>query len=325
MNWTEVQLLAKTDFNLAAMSVFKYQYAENEVYRSFCKYLGKSIENVSSFEEIPFLPIETWKYRNVKTGNWTEEVVFTSSGTTGQIPSKHFIRNESEYHQICLTLFVNQFGSIENTSIFSLLPSYLEREGSGLISMMDYLMKHSGNPRGFFLDQISLLQENIQEARKKGNRIILLGVTFALLSLVEQCSLTLEPQDIIIETGGMKGRRKEITREELHEILKKGFGVSEIYSEYGMTELMSQGYFQPKINRFTPAPWMKVLTRDPFAPTQLLPIGQTGALQIIDLGNLHSCSFLASGDVGTVYEDGSFEVKGRIDQAEMRGCNLMVL
>lgn len=324
MNWEEVKKQSIHDFSATALEVFRFQWENNDVYRTFCDALKVDVNHVISLKNIPFLPIETFKNRKVVTGQWEETEQFCSSGTTGQTTSRHFIRHVSDYHSICLELFENQFGSLFNTSIFSLLPGYLERQGSGLVAMMEEVMKHASQPSGFYLNQWDALNQAIHDARQKGNRIILLGVTFALLEAVEKNLLKLEPHDIVIETGGMKGRRKEITREELHEILKKGLGVSQVFSEYGMTELMSQAYFQPETGRFVPAPWMKILVRDPLAPTQLLDFGQAGGLQVIDLGNLHSCSFLATGDLGKVWPDGGFVVDGRFDAADVRGCNLLV-
>lgn len=324
MNWEEVKKQSIHDFSATALEVFRFQWENNDVYRTFCDALKVDVNHVISLKNIPFLPIETFKNRKVVTGQWEETEQFFSSGTTGQNTSRHFIRHVSDYHSICLELFENQFGSLFNTSIFSLLPGYLERQGSGLVAMMEEVMKHASQPSGFYLNQWDALNQAIHDARQKGNRIILLGVTFALLEAAEKNLLRLEPHDIVIETGGMKGRRKEITREELHEILKKGLGVSQVFSEYGMTELMSQAYFQPETGRFVPAPWMKILVRDPLAPTQLLDFGQAGGLQVIDLGNLHSCSFLATGDLGKVWPDGGFVVDGRFDAADVRGCNLLV-
>jgi phenylacetate-coenzyme A ligase PaaK-like adenylate-forming protein len=324
MEWSEVKSRAILDFSSTALEVFRYQLQRNAVYREFCDALHVQVEDVTSIEKIPFLPIETFKNRKVVSGIWPEESRFTSSGTTGQIASTHFIRHLHDYQNICLELFENQFGNIRNTSIFSLLPGYLERQGSGLVSMMEEVMKHAASPSGFYLNQWDSLNEAMNVARQKNNRIILLGVTFALLEAAEKKRIQLRPNDLVVETGGMKGRRNEITRSELHETLKNGLGVDRVYSEYGMTELMSQAYFQPESGTFTPAPWMKILVRDPLAPRQLLNVGQTGGLQVIDLGNLHSCSFLATGDLGKVWADGSFEVLGRFDAAEVRGCNLLV-
>ena len=324
MTWEEVKKRSIHDFSSTALEVFRFQWEHNNVYREFCDALNIQVDQITTVEKIPFLPIETFKNRKVITGNWPESTRFTSSGTTGQVASIHSIRFLQDYHSICLELFENQFGSLSNTSIFSLLPGYLERQGSGLVAMMEEVMKHASQPSGFYLNQWEALNQAIEDARQKGHRIILLGVTFALLEAAENQLLPLDAHDIVVETGGMKGRRKEITREELHEILKKGLGVSKVFSEYGMTELMSQAYFQPETGWFVPAPWMKILVRDPLAPTQLLDVGQAGGLQVIDLGNLHSCAFLATGDVGKVWEDGSFEVMGRFDAAEVRGCNLLV-
>jgi hypothetical protein len=324
MTWEEVKKRSIHDFSSTALEVFRFQWENNDVYRTFCDALKVDVDHVISLQNIPFLPIETFKNRKVVTGQWEETEQFFSSGTTGQTTSRHFIRHVSDYYSICLELFENQFGSLFNTSIFSLLPGYLERKGSGLVSMMGEVMKHASQPSGFYLNQWEALNQAIDGARQKGHRIILIGVTFALLEAAEKNLLSLEPHDIVIETGGMKGRRKEITRDELHQILKVGLGVGQIFSEYGMTELMSQAYFQPETERFVPAPWMKVLVRDPLAPTQMLGFGETGGLQIIDLGNLHSCSFLATGDLGKVWPDGSFVVEGRFDAADVRGCNLLV-
>ena len=275
-------------------------------------------------EQIPFLPIKFFKSHQVITGDNSPEIVFNSSGTTGQLTSKHYVANTSVYKTSFLKTFEQFYGSPEDYCILALLPSYLEREGSSLVYMVHDLIVKSGHPdSGFYLHEHGKLAQKLKELDSKGVKILLIGVSFALLDLVSNYSFSLK-NTIIMETGGMKGRKKEMIREELHGILKAGFGVGEIHSEYGMTELLSQAYSLGK-GSFECPPWMRVLIRDPEDPLTLLPDGKSGGVNIIDLANLHSCSFIATQDLGKLYPDGSFEILGRFDHSDLRGCNLMAL
>jgi len=302
--------------------VFHYQALENKVYSEYLSYLNCSVGSVKSIEEIPFLPIEMFKTRDIYCGNRTKkEIQFSSSGTTGSITSKHIVKYVSCYQQSFLSAFELFYGKPQDFRILALLPSYLERTGSSLIFMVDELINKSGNPEsGFFMDDLDSLREIL--LRKSVSKTLLIGVSFALLDFIEAGSTTVE-DTVIMETGGMKGRRKEMTREELHEKLCKGFGVDRIHSEYGMTELLSQAYSMGK-GIFRSPPWMKVIIRDPNDPLTYVAQGKSGGINIIDLANIHSCSFIASSDLGKKLPDGSFEVIGRFDYSDIRGCNLMV-
>lgn len=317
-------ITSKEQFAEAALKVFNYQYQNVTVYKSFCDYLRKTPENVTSITEIPFLPISFFKQLRIIDKNRKEEILFTSSGTTGSITSKHFVANKHLYETSFLKAFKQFYGAPDNYVILALLPSYLERTGSSLVYMVDCLIKKSKHPdSGFYLHNFKELANTLKHLDKSGQKVLLIGVSFALLDLVEQYQFNLN-NTIVMETGGMKGRRKELIREELHQILRKGFGVNTIHSEYGMTELLSQAYSKGN-GKFSCPPWMKILTRDPEDPLSQTGFGKTGGINVIDLANLHSCSFIATQDLGKVYEDETFEVLGRFDNADIRGCNLMVL
>lgn len=310
-------------FEELAIKIFRYQARHNPLYRRFLELLRRDPASISVLEEIPFLPISFFKSHVVKTNDWPETAVFSSSGTTGQVTSRHFVRDQDFYTHNTVQGFRPFYGDPAHWTIFALLPSYLERNGSSLVVMADHFIQRSQySQSGFFLNNMDELATLLQN-QPKSNPVLLLGVSFALLDLAEQYPMDLSGVTIM-ETGGMKGRRKEITRAELHQTLKRAFQVSEIHSEYGMTELFSQAYNKGG-NLFTPAHTMKVISteiNDPFCHT--LP-GRTGTLNIIDLANLDTCSFIATEDIGRVYSDGQFEVLGRLDAAEMRGCNLMIV
>lgn len=313
-----------TEFESLALEVFQYQYHNNKVYNEFCSHLGKLPRKVHQLEDIPFLPIEFFKSKKVITGNSDHKIVFSSSGTTGSITSKHFVTSIDIYQQSYLKGFSKFYGDIENYCILALLPSYLERQGSSLIYMADDLIKKSNHPdSGFYLDELSSLHSKLLQLDKAGQKTLLIGVSFALLDFVEKYPLKLK-NSIIMETGGMKGKRKEMIRTELHELLSKGFGVKRIHSEYGMTELLSQAYSQGD-GIFHAPPWMKILIRDTEDPLSLQKSGKTGGLNVIDLANAYSCSFIASQDLAKCNSDGSFEILGRFDNSDIRGCNLMVV
>jgi phenylacetate-coenzyme A ligase PaaK-like adenylate-forming protein len=311
-------------FQAKALEVYNYQYQKNPVYHQFCSLLGKSPDKVHQVSDIPFLPIDFFKTKKIVSATQTPTTIFTSSGTTGSVTSKHYVLDTAIYEQSYLKAFELFYGDVADYCVLALLPSYLERQGSSLIYMVDDLIKKSQHPEsGFYLNDIDLLKKKIQEMDGKGTKILLIGVSFALLDMVEKHSLQLK-NTIVMETGGMKGRRKEMIREELHAILKKGFGTDHIHSEYGMTELLSQGYSKGE-GIFKSPPWMKILIRDPEDPMTYLNAAKTGGVNVIDLANIHSCSFLATQDLGKVYADGSFEILGRFDNSDIRGCNLMVL
>lgn len=315
---------SKADFNALTLQVFKHQFKTNLVYQEFCNHLGKDSSNVSQIQDIPFIPIDFFKSKTILSGKEKASTIFTSSGTTGSITSKHYVTNTKLYEESYLKAFKHFYGSVKDYCVLALLPSYLERKGSSLIYMVDDLIKKSEHPKsGFFLNNTDTLLETLKTLQNTNTKILLIGVSFALLDLVEANQLHLK-NTIVMETGGMKGRRKEMIREELHETLKKGFGLSKIHSEYGMTELLSQGYSKGD-GIFNCPPWMKILTRDTEDPLTLQGYGKTGGVNVIDLANINSCSFIATQDLGKVYENGSFEILGRFDHSDIRGCNLMVL
>ena len=312
------------EFNAMALKTFQVQYNENLVYQEFCHHLGKNVSTVKTLEDIPFLPIEFFKSKKVICGSFTPQITFTSSGTTGSEVSKHHVKNLELYENSYLTAFRHFYGDIEDYCVLALLPSYLEREGSSLIYMANDLIHKSKHPdSGFYLDDLDRLQKTLLELDARNTKTLLLGVSFALLDMAEKFPLKLK-NTVVMETGGMKGRKKELIREELHQLLKKGFGVEAIHSEYGMTELLSQAYSQGNGRFFAPK-WMKILTRETEDPLTLQKAGKTGGVNIIDLANIHSCSFIATQDLGKVHTDGSFEILGRFDHSDIRGCNLMVL
>ena len=310
-------------FHDLALKVYRYQYQTVEVYRRYAAAIGRTPDKVQSIEEIPFLPVSFFKTHEVISEGRTPEIIFSSSGTTGQVTSRHRVAEVKLYEQSFLQGFKAFYGEPSQYCILALLPSYLERGGSSLVYMAEHLIRQSAHPdSGFYLDQYEDLHRKLKELRERGQKTILLGVTYALLDLAEQFPLHF-PELVIMETGGMKGRRKEMIREELHAILEKAFGVPAVQSEYGMTELLSQGYSAGNGLYRTPG-WMKVLIRDANDPFSWRLDGKTGGISIIDLANLHSCSFIATQDLGRLHPDGSFEVLGRFDDAELRGCNLMI-
>lgn len=316
----------KTDkeFEEISLEVFDYQFKNNEVYKEFCSYLKKNPANVHSVYDIPFLPIEFFKSKRIFCGNNTEQQIFTSSGTTGSSTSKHFVKDISVYEKSFRKGFELFYGKPSEYVILALLPSYLERSGSSLIYMVEDLIKQSNNTNsGFYLYELDKLAEILDDLDKKGQKILLIGVSFALLDLTEKHQFQLK-NTIVMETGGMKGRRKELIREELHRILCDGFGTQQIHSEYGMTELLSQGYSSGN-GIFKTVPWLKILIRDTNDALSFLPNGKSGGVNIIDLANIHSCSFITTQDLGKVYNDNTFEILGRFDNADIRGCNLLVM
>jgi len=311
-------------FQEICMQVFQHQFDNNNVYRSFCDLLYIHPSDIQSIEQIPFLPIQFFKSHEVISSRESIQEVFTSSGTTGSITSKHIVTDISWYQKSYQKGFEYFYGNIEDYTILALLPNYLEREGSSLIYMVKDLIQKSKNPlSGFYLNNLEELSKTLIGLDKKGEKVLLIGVTFALLDLIEKEQFTLQ-NTMVMETGGMKGRRKEMTRMELHQVLENGFGVSKIHSEYGMTELLSQAYSKGN-GIFECPPWMKVLTRDTEDALTILETNKTGGLNVIDLANYNSCSFIATQDLGKVYSNNTFEVLGRFDHSDIRGCNLMVV
>jgi len=312
------------DFNEITLEVFSYQFQHNPVYREFCQLLNRNPKNVSRVEDIPFLPIEFFKKKKIISSKKPAEIIFTSSGTTGSTTSKHYVTDLNVYEKSFLKAFEIFYGNPEDIVILALLPSYLERQGSSLIYMADSLIKRSKYPEsGFYLDNLEILQHQLKELDKSGKKILLLGVSFALLDLVETYDFDLK-NTTIMETGGMKGRRKEMIRQELHEILAKGFGVDKIHSEYGMTELLSQSYSKGN-GVFETPPWMKILIRDPEDALNYLPERKTGGINVIDLADFNSCSFIATQDLGRKTDADLTEILGRFDNSDIRGCNLLIL
>jgi hypothetical protein len=321
----------EADFESLAVEIFRFQYRGNEVYRDYTDALGIQVSEVSRLEQIPFLPIRFFKSHMIKTGSFSPAAVFESSGTTGSINSQHFVKDLSVYKESFLAGFERVYGPVDDWCIIGLLPSYLERSNSSLVFMVNELIDRSEYPlSGFYLDQYQLLSETLQALEGQPKKTLLIGVTFALIDFAEQCPQPLY-STIIMETGGMKGRRREMIRHEVHDILKNAFQLPAVHSEYGMTELLSQAYSTGD-GIFQCPPWMKIVVRDEEDPLHVTtpsgitqPGGWQGAINIIDLANVHSCSFIATDDAGRLYPDGSFEVIGRLDNSDMRGCSLMVV
>ena len=311
--------ITEVDFEEYALALFRDQFQNIEVYHTYCRLLGKGPSNVSSLAEIPFLPISFFKTHKVFHRNRKEEGYFMSSGTTAQPNrSRHYYNSLEGYEQSFLTFFEATYGPISDLVLVALLPSYREQTHSSLIYMVDYLIKKAKPGSGYYkLGDQELIKQLANDEKK-----LLIGVTYALLDWAESNPMALQ-NTIVMETGGMKGRRKEVVREEVHQQLETAFELDTIHSEYGMTELFSQAY-SPGKGIFYPAPWMKVLIREAEDPFTISSHEKTGGINIIDLANTHSCAFIATEDLGKTYHDGSFEVLGRFDTAEIRGCNLMM-
>lgn len=329
----EVLDLDRKKFDALALKIFYYQSQFNPIYATYLRLLNCDPTQVSHIAQIPFLPIELFKNYTIQTGFAPIQLAFESSGTTGQIPSKHPVSDLTFYHQIAKRIFNEQYGALSDYHIFALLPSYLERSSSSLVAMMDHFIKSSNSElSGFYLNQYEALSNQIKKAIQTNKKIWLIGVTFGILDWIDaqhDFSFLQEAiqrkQIIIMETGGMKGRREELTREHVHELIKTRMGFEHVASEYGMTELFSQAY-APKEGIFQPGFSMKILLReitDPFA--LVTKPGKVGGIKVIDLGNIDSCSFIETKDLGSLAEDGAqFKVLGRFDNSEQRGCNLMV-
>ena len=316
-------IASKKEFEKTTLKVFRHQYDNNTVYRDFCGFLNKDKQNVKLVKDIPFLPIQFFKTHEVLSSESPVQVTFTSSGTTGMVTSRHLVTDTDYYDQSFRLAFSQFYGNIEDYAVLALLPSYLEREGSSLIYMVEDLIQRSNNPdSGFYLHNHDELIAKLTELDSAGQNVVLIGVTYALLDLIEKQNFQLK-NTIIMETGGMKGRRREMIRKELHEVLCSGFGVSKIHSEYGMTELLSQAYSLGD-GIFECPPWMDILIRDTEDALTYIDYGKTGGINVIDLANINSCSFIATQDLGKKYPNQSFEVLGRFDNSDIRGCNLMV-
>lgn len=312
-------------FRDLALKVFLFQARQEKVYRQYLEHLGTDPERISDLVEIPFLPVEFFKSHQIMAEGKQAEVIFKSSGTSQQAPALHYVADASLYCKCLTEGFRRSYGDPESLCILALLPSYLEQESSSLVYMMDHLIGLSEHPdSGFYLHNLDELNDLLRKRLADRHPTLLMGVSFALLDLAEKYPQKLADHILIMETGGMKGRRKELIKSELHGMLKEAFGLKLIHSEYGMTELLSQAYSKGE-GRFCTPPWMQVMMRDPNDPLSPVRQGQSGGINVIDLSNVYSCSFLATGDLGKSYEDGSFEVLGRFDHSEIRGCNLMVL
>ncbi len=332
----KIKQVSPENFEEVAMAVFHFQSAQNPLFSKFLKLLGRSPEKIQHPDDIPFLPISFFKNHHIKSGKWTAETMFSSSGTSGQTTSKHAVRDLDFYLENTQRCFSKFYGDPTDWCVLALLPSYLERGGSSLVAMADHFIKISKHPAtrpgesvgrgGFFLDDFEKLKNTLIHCQSTGCKTLLLGVSFALLDFAEKNDqkFHLDLSGVVVmETGGMKGRRRELTRPELHEILCNSFKINEIHSEYGMTEMFSQAYAMGG-TVFRPAPTLRILATEVNDPFCKVNFGKTGVVNLIDLANLDTCSFIATEDVGRVFADGSFEVLGRLDLAEMRGCNLMV-
>ncbi len=319
------------DFEDLALALFNYQYDFNKIYRSYVEVLKVRPENVKRLADIPFLPIRFFKTHRVMTGDFTPELVFESSGTTTMVNSRHYLKDAGLYRKTFLTAFGQFYRNAGDYVIIGLLPAYLERKHSSLVYMVNELIKQSGHPEsGFYLYEHEKLFHRLEKLEKRGQKTLLIGVVFALLDYAEKYQMELR-HTIVMETGGMKGRREEWTREQVHGLLKERLGIAQVHSEYGMAELLSQAYAATE-GLFYGPPWMKALIRDeddPLStnfpdPGNAADFPKAGELNIIDLANIHSCAFIATEDIGKLYPDGSFEVLGRMDNSALRGCSLMV-
>lgn len=309
-------------FNEKAIRIFQFQYQNNPIYRQYCQFLKKDPSSVRTIYEIPYLPVGFFKSQHVKTGSWEAVKSFTSSATTGAIASQHLVKEEAFYLNNTVKNFEHFYGPLSDYHFIALLPSYLEREGSSLVAMADHFIKQSKSPHaGFYLYEVEQMISKVAQLRGGNRKVLLLGVTFALLDLAEKHPVDLD-HCIIMETGGMKGRRPEITRSELHAILCDSFRVQSVHSEYGMTELFSQAYSSGN-GLFQCPPWMRVVLRDPEDPLDYREGRLQGAINIIDLANIHSCAFIETQDLGRLHQSGYFEVLGRMDNSDIRGCNLL--
>jgi phenylacetate-coenzyme A ligase PaaK-like adenylate-forming protein len=319
--------ITDSNFEAASLELFRFQYEQNPVYQQFVQALNIDVSQVNSIKQIPFLPVSFFKSHRIVTTNFSSEAVFESSGTTGSVNSKHYVKSLALYRKSFIHAFEQAYGELKNWCVIGLLPSYLERSNASLVVMVDEMIRLSAHPQsGFYLHEFNKLATTLADLETKKQPVVLIGVTFALLDFAEKYPMALK-YTRIMETGGMKGRRQEITREEVHDILKKAFGLEQIDSEYGMTELLSQAYANGR-GVFRCPPWMRILLRDEDDPLNVHAAEKnpvSGLINIIDLANVYSCAFIATDDIGKLYHDKSFEVLGRMDNSDVRGCSLMVL
>jgi hypothetical protein len=321
----DVKLYSVNDdtFENIALELFHFQAVHNPVYRLYLSNLNVDIKSIKKLDQFPFLPIRFFKSHDIKTGDWNPQVTFNSSGTTSLSTSKHSVRDLGFYLNHTQRCFEYFFGSLDEYHLLALLPSYLEREGSSLIAMIDHFIKLTGSDHSdFYLADLPKLIAELESLKSMGKKTVLWGVSFALMDLAEKYKVDLS-HCLVFETGGMKGRRKEIVRDELHKILKEAFYISNVFSEYGMTELLSQAYTKGG-TRFYCSPWMKVTGREITDPFETGLLNETSGINVIDLANWHSVAFIETEDLGRVFGDGSFEVLGRADNSDARGCNLLL-
>jgi phenylacetate-coenzyme A ligase PaaK-like adenylate-forming protein len=313
------------DFDTTTLELFRYQAQHNPVYRAWLQQLGTDPEQVSKLEAIPFLPIEFFKTHDVTTGDYEPEVTFYSSGTTRTSRSRHLVSSQDWYNRTTQRIFEAFYGPLTDFVVLALLPSYLEQGGSSLVAMVDYFVRQSGQQQeGFYLHNHDQLLQTIKSVQQRGKKVLLIGVSYALLDWADELQGREDFSNVtIMETGGMKGRRREMIREELHSYLKYGFGVEAIHSEYGMTELLSQAYSLGD-GIFKPGYTMQVLLRDLNDPFDIRPDMRSGGINVIDLANVDSCAFVETKDIGKMKGDGTFEVLGRFDNSDIRGCNLLI-
>ena len=309
------------NFKSCALDLFKYQATNNEVYKSYISHLGITPDNINQIEEIPFLPIEFFKTHEVRTGEWTPDCIYLSSGTGRAERSRHFIKDRTHYLELAQVTFERFYEPLSGTIVLALLPSYQEQGDSSLIAMVDHFINQTNDQTSGFIS-INNLESALSEALNKNKKVYLFGVSYALLD-ARLTGIQFPDRLTVIETGGMKGRKKEITRFELHKRIMNTFGIDQVNSEYGMTELLSQAYALSGGKFLTP-PWMKVLIRDLNDPFTYETPGNSGGINVIDLGNVHSCAFIETKDIGKIGEDGRFEVLGRFDNSDLRGCNLLM-
>ncbi len=323
----EIKDVTPANFEALALKIFNEQYLHNVLYQNYCNLLKIIPSNIIKIEQIPFLPIQFFKTKKITTTHFEEEIIFESSGTTGSVNSKHFVKDKTIYEESYNAGFNKFYGNIEDYCIIGLLPSYLERQNSSLVYMVDDLIKKTKHKNsGFYLYDYEKLKQVLEANESANQNTILIGVTYALLDFAEQFPMKLA-NTIVMETGGMKGRREELTRNEVHKILSSNFKIQNIHSEYGMTELLSQAYSTQK-GIFACSNTMKVFLRSEDDPLEIVQHQNkefiTGALNIVDLSNIYSCSFIATDDVGKLYKDGNFEILGRLENSDIRGCGLMI-
>ncbi len=310
------------NFEELALEIFRFQASQNEVYSSYLQYLKVQPRTVRHLEQVPFLPIEFFKRHRVFCKGLNPVLYFESSGTTGSNTSRHYLSDPDFYRQVCSNIFQYFYGDLRQYHLFALLPSYLERQHSSLVFMARHFAAQAAAPSGFFLHNQQELAADIANAAGQGGKVLLLGVTFALLDFARDYPAH-RPKLLIMETGGMKGRRKEMVREEVHESLCSAFAVPAIHSEYGMTELLSQ-FYSKALGVFEMSPWARILLRDITDPFSYEKHGKTGGINVVDLANIESCSFIQTMDLGTITRKGAFKVTGRFDTSDLRGCNLMI-